>query len=55
MLGWLPERVAAFIGQNISQSTLLGIDENTALVLTDAWRKFGPGKFHVLRGVLEVI
>jgi cyanophycinase len=55
MLGWLPDRVAAFIGQNISQATLLGIDENTALVYTDAWRKFGRGNVHVLRGVLEVI
>ena len=55
MLGWLPERGAGFIAQNISNSTLLGIDENTALVLTDAWRKFGRGNVHVLRGVLEII
>jgi cyanophycinase len=55
MLGWLPDRVAAFIAQNISQSTLLGIDENTALVYTDAWRKYGRGNVHVLRGVLEII
>jgi cyanophycinase len=55
MLGWLPDRVASFIAQNISQSTLLGIDENTALVYTDAWRKFGRGNVHVLRGVLEII
>jgi cyanophycinase len=54
MLGWLPDRVAAFIAQNISQSTLLGIDENTALVYTDAWRKYGRGNVHVLRGVLEI-
>jgi cyanophycinase len=54
MLGWLPDRVAGFIAQNISNSTLLGIDENTALVYTDAWRKFGRGNVHVLRGVLAI-
>ena len=54
MLGWLPDRVAGFIAQNISNSTLLGIDENTALVLTDAWRKFGRGNVHVLRGTLDI-
>jgi cyanophycinase len=55
MLGWLPDRVAAFIAQNVSKSTLLGIDENTALVQTDAWRKYGRGKVHVLRGALEIV
>ncbi|ASY21609.1 cyanophycinase [Candidatus Planktophila dulcis] len=53
MLGWLPDRVAAFITQSITRGTLLGIDENTALVLTDAWRRYGRGKVHVLRGSLE--
>lgn len=53
MLGWLPDRVAAFIIRTESDSTLLGIDENTALVLTDSWKRFGRGKVHVLRGVLE--
>jgi len=53
MLGWLPDRVAEFIGRNISHSTLLGIDENTAAVLTDKWRKFGKGKVHVLRGSFD--
>ncbi|MFM1985266.1 MAG: hypothetical protein RLZZ295_432 [Actinomycetota bacterium] len=54
MLGWLPDRVASFITKNTSGSTLLGIDENTALVHTDAWRKYGVGKVHILRGVLEI-
>lgn len=54
MLGWLPDRVAAFIAQSITKGTLLGIDENTALVLTDAWRRYGRGKVHVLRGSLEL-
>jgi cyanophycinase len=53
MLGWLPDRVAAFIAQSITKGTLLGIDENTALVLTDAWRRYSRGKVHVLRGSLE--
>jgi cyanophycinase len=54
MLGWLPDRVASFITKNTSGSTLIGIDENTALVHTDAWRKFGKGKVHILRGELKI-
>ena len=55
MLGWLPDRVASFITKNTSGSTLIGIDENTALVHTDAWRKYGVGKVHILRGELEIL
>ncbi len=54
MLGWLPDRVAAFVARSVTSGTLLGIDENTALVLTDAWRKFGRGDVHVLRGSLDI-
>jgi cyanophycinase len=54
MLGWLPDRVTAFIANTFSDATLLGIDENTALVHTDAWRKFGRGDVHVLRGTLDI-
>ena len=54
MLGWLPDRVAAFVARSVTNGTLLGIDENTALVLTDAWRKFGRGNVHVLRGTLDI-
>jgi cyanophycinase len=54
MLGWLPDRVAAFVARSVTSGTLLGIDENTALVLTDAWRKFGRGNVHVLRGSLDI-
>jgi cyanophycinase len=54
MLGWLPDRVTSFIARGVSDATLLGIDENTALVYTDAWRKFGRGDVHVLRGTLEI-
>lgn len=54
MLGWLPDHVASFIANSVSKATLLGIDENTALVHTDAWRKFGRGNVHVLRGALEI-
>ena len=54
MLGWLPDRIASFILPSDSDSVLLGIDENTALVFTDAWRRYGLGKVHVLRGSLEI-
>jgi len=54
MLGWLPDRVTSFILHSDSDSVLLGIDENTALVLTDRWRKFGRGKVHLLRGHLDI-
>ena len=52
-LGWLPDRVTAAIVRKDTNTTLLGIDEDTALVLTDRWRKYGSGKVHVLRGELE--
>ena len=52
-LGWLPDRVSAAIIRQDADATLIGIDEDTALVLTDAWRKYGPGKVHVLRGSLD--
>jgi cyanophycinase len=52
-LGWLPDRVAAAIIRPDADTTLLGIDEDTALYYTDAWRKYGRGKVHVLRGELD--
>jgi len=52
-LGWLPDRVSAAIIRQDADATLIGIDEDTALVFTDAWRKYGPGKVHVLRGKLD--
>jgi cyanophycinase len=52
-LGWLPDRVAAAIVRQDANTTLLGIDEDTALVLTDRWRKYGSGKVHLLRGELD--
>lgn len=55
MLGWLPDRVAAFVARSVTSGTLLGIDENTALVYTDAWRKYGRGNVHILRGNLEIV
>jgi len=54
MLGWLPDRVASFIARGGADTTLIGIDENTALVMDDGWRVTGAGKAHVLRGVLEI-
>jgi cyanophycinase len=53
-LGWLPDRVTAAIVRKDADTALLGIDENTALVLTDKWRKYGTGKVHVLRGEFEL-
>ena len=54
MLGWLPERVTAFVLRHDAKTTLLGIDENTALVLTDTWQRYGRGKIHILRGALAL-
>jgi cyanophycinase len=53
-LGWLPDRVTAAIVRKDADTALLGIDENTALVLTDKWRKYGTGKVHILRGEFEL-
>jgi cyanophycinase len=53
-LGWLPDRVTAAVMRNDADTSLLGIDENTALVLTDKWRKYGTGKVHILRGEFEM-
>jgi cyanophycinase len=53
-LGWLPDRVAAAVVRKDADTALLGIDENTALVLTDKWRKYGSGSAHVLRGEFEL-
>ena len=53
-LGWLPDRVTAAVMRKDADTALIGIDENTALVLTDKWRKFGKGKVHVLRGEIEI-
>jgi cyanophycinase len=52
-LGWLPDRVTAAIIRADADTTLLGIDEDTALYYTDSWRKFGRGKVHVLRGQFD--
>ena len=52
-LGWLPDRVSAAIIRPDADTTLVGIDEDTALVFTDVWRKYGRGKIHILRGSLE--
>ena len=53
-LGWLPDRVAAAIMRKDADTALLGIDENTSLVLTDKWRKHGSGSVHVLRGDFDL-
>ena len=53
-LGWLPDRVTAASVRKDADTALLGIDENTALVLTDKWRKYGAGNVHILRGEFEM-
>lgn len=54
MLGWLPDRVTSFIARAGADTTLIGIDENTALVMEDGWKVMGAGKVHILRGQLEI-
>lgn len=53
-LGWLPDRVTAAVMRKDADTALLGIDENTALVLTDKWRKYGTGNIHILRGDFDM-
>jgi cyanophycinase len=48
-LGWLPDRISAAVIRPDADTTLLGIDENTAAVLTTSWKVYGEGKVHVLR------
>ena len=54
MLGWLPERVTAFVLRPDATTALIGIDENTALVYTDKWQSYGRGKIHTLRGEFDI-
>ena len=54
MLGWLPDRVASFIARAGADTTLIGIDENTALIFDGGWKVVGAGRAHLLRGVLEI-
>ena len=52
-LGWVPDRVASIALRSDDGAYLLGIDEDTALVLTDKWRVQGRAKVHVLKGLAE--
>ena len=54
MLGWLPDRVASFIARVGADTTLIGIDENTALYHDGGWKVSGKGKVHLLRGMLDI-
>jgi cyanophycinase len=54
MLGWLPDRVASFIARAGADTTLIGIDENTALLYEQSWKVVGLGKVHILRGTLNI-
>ena len=51
---WVPELVRASILRTDANTTLVGIDENTALVYTDKWQRYGKGKVHILRGELAI-
>jgi cyanophycinase len=50
-LGWVPDRIASIALRSDKGTYLLGIDEDTALVLTDTWRVQGRSKVHVLKGL----
>ena len=50
-LGWVPDRIASIALRSDKGTYLLGIDEDTALVLTDTWRVKGRSKVHVLKGL----
>ena len=50
-LGWVPDRIASIALRSDEGTYLLGIDEDTALVLTDKWRVQGRAKVHVLKGL----
>jgi cyanophycinase len=50
-LGWVPDRIASIALRSDLGSYLLGIDEDTALVLTDKWQVQGRAKVHVLKGL----
>ena len=54
MLGWLPDRVASFIARAGADTTLIGVDENTALYHDGGWKVSGTGKVHLLRGMLDI-
>ena len=50
-LGWVPDRIASIALRSDLGSYLLGIDEDTALVLTEKWQAQGRAKVHVLKGL----
>jgi len=50
-LGWVPDRIASIALRSDEGSYLIGIDEDTALVLTDKWRVQGRAQVHVLQGL----
>lgn len=52
-LGWVPDRIASIALRSDEGIYLLGIDEDTALVLTDKWRVQGRAKVHVLKGLTD--
>ena len=49
----MPDRIASIALRSDAGTYLLGIDEDTALVLTDKWRVQGRAKVHLLKGLPE--
>jgi cyanophycinase len=52
-LGWVPDRIASIALRSDEGTYLIGIDEDTALVLTDKWRVQGSAKVHILKGLTD--
>jgi cyanophycinase len=52
-LGWVPDRIASIALRSDEGTYLVGIDEDTALVLTDKWRVQGSAKVHILKGLTD--
>jgi cyanophycinase len=50
-LGWVPDGIASIALRSDKGSYLVGIDEDTALVLTEKWRVQGRARVHVLKGL----
>ena len=51
-LGWLPDRISAAVIRPDADTTLLGVDEDTALVFEGSWKVHGSGKVHILRSAI---
>jgi hypothetical protein len=51
--GWVPDSAAKFVTRAPANTTVLGIDELTALAIgidSDNWQVYGLGHVHLLKG-----